>query len=372
MTERINATSLRTSELRGGYTFIFLALLCILSICFNSLLTYCLVSNRKKTWVRKAKQLFYLVLSDLFAGIFLIPRTIFTRLDIPVKTYEMCAVFNYIVITTQVISFYHVLSLCVHRFMLIRKAHLPSQTDKCGYCLESCVIWIASVLACTPPFLFWGRHGDELTNCSFILTFGASDRPAIIYILVLFFLPWILTNAIYVAMVIKVMSTVHVQPATVMQLDIACQQASTAFLSKEKEQLRSRQTETTTLFATKNHDNEHQDAVVHFTASSQRCTIVKQRTSHQSRDVAACSTALEEPRTHELNITLSGHENDLSQKAVIQSSASAEQGCDNIQQSSSHPSVAVASGSETQESFNNLITDDIRKQPSLKPPYTRL
>ena len=295
MNGSINETSLHTPQRRRGYTVIILAILCILSICFNSLLTYCLVSNRKKTWARKAKQLLYLVLSDLFAGIFLIPRTIFTRLDIS-KTYEMCAVLNYIAITPQVISFYHVLSLCVHRYTQIRKVHLPSQTDKYRYDIESCVIWIAAILFCAPLFFFWGRHDEVLIQCSFISQFGTSDRPAMIYALVLISLPCILTNAIYVAMVIKMIYTGRVHPVPVSQPNTVCQQVTADAVSTKLEQRCSRQTITTPLLATQGHTKIHEDAVVLFSASLQRCNIVQQHSSHQSFAVATGPTTVEDPQ----------------------------------------------------------------------------
>ena len=196
-------------------TFIIFALLCILSICFNSLLTYFPVKHRKQAWARKAKQLFYLVLSDLLCSIIMIPRAIFVQLNIPQKTYEMCAILNFTVVTTQIISFYQVLSLCIHRYMVIRKVHLQSGNDKYRYGIESCVIWIVVILLCVPPYYFWGRHGDVLVGCSFIHLFKPSDRPPWVYILVSLCIPWILTNAVYVTIVFKLWATGRVQPTTI-------------------------------------------------------------------------------------------------------------------------------------------------------------
>ena len=124
------------------------------SICYNLVLTYCLVANRKKEWAKKTKQLFSLVLSDLFASIVMIPQTIFTKLNVE-RTYELCAAFNFSVATTQTISCHHILSLCIHRWVQIRRVHLPSNTDTYRYNLESCVIWISLVLISMPPYYFW-------------------------------------------------------------------------------------------------------------------------------------------------------------------------------------------------------------------------
>ena len=215
-----NDSSLRTSERSGGlYVSITFAILSVFSIYFNSLVAYCLFVNRKKAWTRKAKQLFYLVLSDLFAGTILIPRTILATLDRSLRTYNVCAVTSYIVISSQVISVNHVLSLCIHRYIQIRKAHLPSQIDTYRYGLESGVIWIASLLLSATPYIFWGRHEEVFTRCTLMAIFGESNRPAIVYKLVLFGLPWILTNTIYLATVQKVRSTGQVHPAPVLRAD---------------------------------------------------------------------------------------------------------------------------------------------------------
>ena len=177
------------------------------------MLTYCLVANRKKEWAKKTKQLFSLVLSDLFASIVMIPQTIFTKLNVE-RTYELCAAFNFSVATTQTISCHHILSLCIHRWVQIRRVHLPSNTDTYRYNLESCVIWISLVLISMPPYYFWGRHGHVMSTCDFMDLFEPSDRPAMIYLLVMLCLPWFLTNAIYVAMVLQMMSTRRVQPSS--------------------------------------------------------------------------------------------------------------------------------------------------------------
>ena len=205
---------LHLTRIKDIYVCIILAVLCILSVCYNSLLTYCLVANRKREWARKAKQLFYLVLSDLFASIVLIPRTIFSQLNISRRTYEMCAPLNFTLVTTQTVAFYHVFSMCIHRYLHILRAHLPSSADKYRYDLESFIIWIALMLICTPPFFCWGRQFEVLTGCGFKDLYGPSDRPAMAYMLVVLCVPLFLTNAVYVTMVLKMIYTGRVQPTS--------------------------------------------------------------------------------------------------------------------------------------------------------------
>ena len=235
-----NSTSFLTPENRKGYTYIILALFCALSVCFNSLLVYCFVTNRNRAWAKKAKQLFYLILSDLLVSIFMIPRTIFIQLPLPRKTYEICAALNFTVQTTQMISYYHVLSLCIHRYLMNRKVHLPSYVGRYRYGIESLVIWATVTVACVPPYVIWGQYGKVLIGCSFMYLFGPSGRPAVVYLLVLLCVPWILTNAIYVAMTLKMLSTGRVQPVAsthresniISQQDTANQQVATASASQ--------------------------------------------------------------------------------------------------------------------------------------------
>ena len=62
-----------------------------------------------------------------------------------------------------------------------------------------------------PPFVIWGRHGEVLIDCRFFNLFGRSDTAAVVYILVLLCVPWILTNGIYLPMILRMMSTARIQ-----------------------------------------------------------------------------------------------------------------------------------------------------------------
>ena len=211
-----NSTFILTSQRRHGYSAV-LSVICVFSICFNSLLIYCIVTNRRQVWAKKAKQLFYLILSDLLVGVILIPRQLFDKLSSNQSTYEICALQSFVVISTQTISYYQVLALCVHRFITIQKLHLPGQVDTYRYGVESLLIWITVIVLCVPPYVFWGRHGDVLITCQLNHLFGQSDRGAVVYILILLCIPWSLTNAIYVAIVLSMTTTRRVHPGTTTQ-----------------------------------------------------------------------------------------------------------------------------------------------------------
>ena len=376
-----NDSSLRTSERPGGsYTSITLSILSVFSICFNSLVTYCLLVNRKKAWARKAKQLFYLVLSDLFAGTILIPRTILSALDISLRTYDVCTATSYIVTSSQVISVNHVMSLCIHRYLQIRKALLPSQIDTYRYGIESGVIWIASLLLSAPPFIFWGRHGEMFAHCALMAIFGESNRPAMIYLLVLFGLPWILTNTIYVATVLKVRSTGQVHPAPVLRADTVAneeqpcssqiqpdaqlatrisaslegrrcdnvpQSVAPVVGSTTQDEPRLRKNRMTLYCHHKG--NIPDGAANQFPASNKQCDVVRQSTSTHLIAVSSGPNPLEKPHVPEPITPPFPHQNNINKDATILFSAS-NQCCTIVQQNKSSQSNGLAADLNVQES----------------------
>ena len=185
--------------------------LCLSSIVINSLLIYCFVAKRNEPWAKKGKQLFYLILSDLIVSLLMIPRLIF-EFTLSLKTYTSCAVSTYTVIATQLVSYGHVLSLCVHRYMLIRNAPSPAQADRKHNGIHSLAIWVTALLVSLPPFIFSGQHDEILIDCRLWYIFGPTDRDATIYILVSFCVPWILTNLLYAAMIVKLQGPREVRP----------------------------------------------------------------------------------------------------------------------------------------------------------------
>ena len=192
--------------------------LCLFSVCLNSLLIYCFVAKRNQTWAKKAKQVFYLILSDLLVSLLLILRLIFEIASVGRKTYEFCAVFNFTANFTQLVSYYHVLALCIHRYTVVRKAHLPVQSDRTRYGIQSLIIWVTVFLASVPPYVFWGQYGEVLVDCRLWYILRSTDRGAVIYILASFCVPWIITNVVYMAMVFRFRCLGRVRPSQSIRL----------------------------------------------------------------------------------------------------------------------------------------------------------
>ena len=200
----VTVTSNPESEIYNMVGSIVLFFGCVLIILFNSSLLFCILKYKRNPWVRNANQIVYLILCDFLVGILLLPRTgtIFVRSSqIP---YSTCAIFSYILVTTQSLSYYHILAVCIHRYRMAKRIHLPFVVDKYRYGRESLLIWIAVMVIYVPPYFIWGRHGEILFKCRFEHVFGPSDTGAKLYLLILLVVPWITTNVLYVIIFHKI------------------------------------------------------------------------------------------------------------------------------------------------------------------------
>ena len=118
--------------------------------------------------------------------------------------YSTCAIFSYILVTTQPLSYYHILVVCIHRYRLAKRIHLPFAAEGYRYggreftYLDSCDGQFM------PPYFIWGRHGEILFKCRFKNVFGPSDIGAKLYLLILLVVPWITTNVLYVIIYHKI------------------------------------------------------------------------------------------------------------------------------------------------------------------------
>ena len=202
-------------------TFVVVLILCMFSVTLNSILLYCIVAKRKLTWAKKAKQILYQILSDLIVSLFMILRVILEE-TVSRKTYEFCAVLNFTTVCTQLVSYCHVLSFCVHRYTVIRSAHLPSQLERTRFGIRSLFIWVTVSLASVIPYVLWGQPAEVLVDCRLWYMFGLTQngphRGALIYILVSFCAPWILTNVVYMTTAFKILCMTRVSSSNIIRL----------------------------------------------------------------------------------------------------------------------------------------------------------
>ena len=177
----VNETNLSSppSQVDFQYGYIFVILVCVFLIISNTSLLYIILSNRKKIWARQTKHILYLIVCDLIVGVLLIPNITVRLLRLPKKPYWVCAVLCFTTVSSQTVSYYHMLAVCIHRYRKLRKIDLPSGNDKYSYGVESILIWIIVLLTSVPPFVILERK-DDLQLCRIDYIFGSSDRLAII------------------------------------------------------------------------------------------------------------------------------------------------------------------------------------------------
>ena len=181
----------------------------VMAIMFNGALLFSIWKHRKKQWVVNAQQIVYLILSDFLVGVLLLPRNGLIFISPTGLTYRICATFSYMLTTTQSVSFYHMMAVCIHRYKVASQIQMPMGVDNYSYGKESLAIWVGVLLIYLPPYIFWGRHGESVSDCRMGSLFGPSDTGAKIYLFVLYVIPWLTTNFLYVFVLLKVKKSVQ-------------------------------------------------------------------------------------------------------------------------------------------------------------------
>ena len=182
-----------------NYGIFVLILVCLFLIFINSLLlhTIYLARKRKQTWVKHIRQMFYLIVCDLVVALCLLLNVTVRLFTTSTKPYWQCALLSYTAISTQSVSFYHMLSVCIHRFRKLKKIDLPFGTDKYRYGVESTIIWISVLLTSVIPFVILDGK-DDTPGCRNDVLFEPPDGTFFtIYFLVLMSLPCLLTDMLY-------------------------------------------------------------------------------------------------------------------------------------------------------------------------------
>ena len=100
----------------------------------------------------------YLIICDLVAALNLFWSVLLRFRNTP---YWLCAIKTFLSSSAQIVSYYHMLAVCIHRFRKLRKIDLPrGNNDKYRYGIESLFIWIVVLLLSLPPFVTSARNED--------------------------------------------------------------------------------------------------------------------------------------------------------------------------------------------------------------------
>ena len=177
--------------------------ICAVSVTlFSVYLMTCILRMKVNTSNSYIKAILNLAVIDTTVSVALICRAIFERFRKAEQTYETCAVWSYIFITLQSISYFHILAIGIFRYRMIRHSNklVPIQR-RYSHGVKSLAIWIAVILIALPPFVIWMRPGELMMQCRIDFLFNTSNNGPLVYLLILLSLPWLGTNILYISIV---------------------------------------------------------------------------------------------------------------------------------------------------------------------------
>ena len=190
----------KTSKAFAGLSMGFSAWI----IVINIFVLICLVKHRK-VMIKSTftTQILTVSFNDVMAGIstLLICVTYFTT----EVTYEFCIFQCILSISAQEVVLFHILGICIYRFLTLCQVTLPQRRRNQGslIAIYLLVIWIVTLIILTSTFIIWGKHRHALDICSLNEIFQNNYKTVISYWVWLLIVPAVLTNVIYLAMTVR-------------------------------------------------------------------------------------------------------------------------------------------------------------------------
>ena len=173
-------------------------------IVTNIFVIVCFVKHRKiMNQSTFTIQILTLSFNDLMAGISTLPVYI-TSFTTEI-TYEYC-MFRYVLfISAQVVVLFHILGICVYRFLILCQAtSLQRRSNQgCLIIIYVLVIWIVTLIILSSTFIIWGKYRHIMSICSVNEMFQENYKIIVTYWIVLFIVPAVFTNVIYLAMILR-------------------------------------------------------------------------------------------------------------------------------------------------------------------------
>ena len=171
----------------------------------NLFVLICLIKHRKNLIKNTfTMQILTLSANDFLAGISTIPVYI-TSFTTNV-CYELC-IFRLIVFASaQVVVLFHILGICVSRLFIVCQITVPRLriVNRKGIIIMLLVInWIVGLGIFGVPYATWGKYRQRLTTCSLNEMFQDNYKIYTTYSSSIYLIPSLLTNAVYVAIIVK-------------------------------------------------------------------------------------------------------------------------------------------------------------------------
>ena len=124
--------------------------------------------------------------------------------------YEFCAFSFILFISSQVVVLFHLLGICLYRLWIVCRVMVPNRVraEKTDRVFVYLVInGIASLGIFTVPFVIWGIYRQKLYFCSLPEMFTEGYKSALSYCILFYIVPALLTNAVYVSIIVKLCCT---------------------------------------------------------------------------------------------------------------------------------------------------------------------
>ena len=198
-------TSLKTYGNKASPAFVGFSMICSAWIIItNAFVLICFVNHRKIMMKSTFSiQILTLSFNDLMAGISTL--LVYFTSFITEVTYKFC-IFRFVLfVSAQVVVLFHILGICVYRFLTVRQATLPQRRRNQGLLIVIyvLVIWIVTLIILTSTFLIWGKYRYTLDMCSLNEIFQNNYKTVLTYWFCLFIVPAVFTNVMYLAMIIR-------------------------------------------------------------------------------------------------------------------------------------------------------------------------
>ena len=174
-------------------------------IISNLFVLICFIKHRnnliKSTFTM---QILTLSANDFLAGISTIPVYI-TSFTTNVG-YELCVFRLIFFASAQVVVLFHILGICINRLFIVCQLSVPRlriANRKVIVIVLFVINWIVSLGIFGVPYASWGKYRQRLTKCSLNEMFQDNYKIYTMYGITIYLIPSLLTNAVYVAIVVK-------------------------------------------------------------------------------------------------------------------------------------------------------------------------
>ena len=194
---------------------------CTWIIITNAVVFLFFVTSEKARKSSVTVQLLSLSLTDMLVGICTTPVFLTPVLSLFSK-YETCACIMFMYFVSQGATINHALLICIHRLIIIRRksnAHHNNKEKLQSVLVQIMLIWFGCVVFYAIPFLVFARFGEEVVPCSLNNVFRDKYFTVTRLMSILFLLPYICTNILYVYLLVYLRRRLRTVDATQVTLN---------------------------------------------------------------------------------------------------------------------------------------------------------